>query len=214
MIRVYLLDDHEIVRRGSIALLQAGGDIEVIGESGSAREASRVIPALRPDVAVLDVRLPDGNGVEVCRAVVSADPSIKALIMTSYPDDEAMSAAIRAGASGYVLKQIRGTDLVEGIRRIAAGESLFDPMVVRRARSCAPESASRVPPELSALTTRERRILDLIAKGMSNREIGAEMYLAEKTVKNYVSALLAKLGMTHRTQAAILATRLAAAPRE
>lgn len=208
MIRVFLLDDHEVVRRGLAALLESSGDIEVIGESGSAPEAARRIPALRPDVAVLDARLPDGSGIDVCRDVRSADPSIKALILTSYQDDEALFSAIMAGAAGYVLKQIRGNDLVDGVRRVAAGQSLLDPAVTQQVLTRIREGGEHAPPELARLTGQERRILELIAQGMTNRQIGEEMFLAEKTVKNYVSSLLAKLGLERRTQAAILATKL------
>jgi len=210
MIRVYLLDDHEVVRRGLIALLESSGDIEVVGESGSAPEATRRIPALRPDVAVLDARLPDGNGIDVCRDVRSADPSIKALILTSYQDDEALFSAIMAGAAGYVLKQIRGTDLVDAIRRVAAGQSLLDPAVTQQVLTRIRDGHDDQPPELARLTGQERRILELIAQGLTNRQIGEEMFLAEKTVKNYVSSLLSKLGLERRTQAAILATKLLA----
>lgn len=208
MIRVFLLDDHEVVRRGLAALLESSGDIEVIGESGSAPEAVRRIPALRPDVAVLDARLPDGSGIDVCRDIRSADPSIQALILTSYQDDEALFSAIMAGAAGYVLKQIRGTDLVDAIRRVAAGQSLLDPAVTQQVLTRIREGNEQAPTELAQLTGQERRILELIAQGMTNRQIGAEMFLAEKTVKNYVSSLLAKLGLERRTQAAILATKL------
>ncbi|GIF63381.1 DNA-binding response regulator [Asanoa ishikariensis] len=207
MIRVYLLDDHEVVRRGLTDLLQSHGDIEVIGEAGLAREAAARIPALRPDVMILDARLPDGSGIDVCRDVRAVDPSIKALILTSYEDDEALFAAIMAGASGYVLKQVRGTDLVDGVRRVAAGQSMLDPAVTQRVLDRI-RSGVEQPQELKALTDQERRILEHIAEGRTNREIAAEMFLAEKTVKNYVSSLLAKLGLERRTQAAVLATRL------
>ncbi len=207
MIRVFLLDDHEVVRRGLTDLLEAEGDIEVVGESASAVEAARRIPALRPDVAILDARLPDGNGIDVCRQVRSVDPSIRGLILTSYEDDEALFAAIMAGAAGYVLKQIRGTDLVESVRRVAAGQSLLDPAVTQRVLERI-RHPQQEPPELRALTDQERRILALIAEGLTNRQIASRMYLAEKTVKNYVSSLLAKLGLERRTQAAVLATRL------
>jgi two-component system response regulator DevR len=207
VIRVFLLDDHEVVRRGLADLLQSSGDIEVVGESGSAREAARVIPAIRPDVAILDARLPDGNGIDVCRDVRALDSSIKGLILTSYEDDEALFAAIMAGAAGYVLKQIRGTDLVDGVRRVAAGQSLLDPAVTRRVLERIRNGVER-PRELDALTEQERRILEYVAEGLTNREIAARMYLAEKTVKNYVSSVLAKLGLERRTQAAVLATRL------
>jgi DNA-binding NarL/FixJ family response regulator len=207
MIRVFLLDDHEVVRRGLIDLLQADGDIEVVGESGSAQEAARRIPALRPDVAVLDARLPDGNGIDVCRDVRAIDSSIKGLILTSYEDDEALFAAIMAGASGYVLKQIRGTDLVDAVRRVAEGQSLLDPAVTRRVLERIRNGVEQ-PRELAGLTDQERKILEHIAGGLTNRQIAGEMFLAEKTVKNYVSSLLAKLGLERRTQAAVLATKL------
>jgi len=206
-IRVFLLDDHEVVRHGLRGLLEATGDITVVGESGSAAEATARIPALRPDVAILDGRLPDGSGVDVCRDVRSVDPSIQALILTSYDDDEALFAAIMAGAAGYVLKQIAGNELINSVRQVAAGRSLIDPAltarVLERVRHGPPE-----PEELAALTEREREILALIAEGLTNRQIGERLFLAEKTVKNYVSALLAKLGLERRTQAAVLATRL------
>jgi two-component system, NarL family, response regulator DevR len=208
MIRVFLLDDHEVVRRGLVALLEATGEIEVVGESGSASEAARRIPAIRPDVAVLDARLPDGSGIDVCRDIRSADPEIKALILTSYQDDEALFSAIMAGAAGYVLKQIKGTDLVDAIRRVAAGQSLLDPAVTQQVLERIRHGADSEPEELKSLTAQERRILELIAEGMTNRQIGQELFLAEKTVKNYVSSLLAKLGLERRTQAAILATKL------
>jgi DNA-binding NarL/FixJ family response regulator len=208
VIRVFLLDDHEVVRRGLVALLEATGEIEVVGESGSALEAARRIPAFRPDVAVLDARLPDGSGIDVCREVRSADPSIKALILTSYQDDEALFSAIMAGAAGYVLKQIKGTDLVDAIRRVAAGQSLLDPAVTQQVLERIRHGADSEPEELKSLTAQERRILELIAEGMTNRQIGEALFLAEKTVKNYVSSLLAKLGLERRTQAAILATKL------
>jgi two-component system, NarL family, response regulator DevR len=209
MIRVFLLDDHEVVRRGLVDLLQADGDIEVVGESGSAQEAARRIPAMRPDVAVLDARLPDGNGIDVCRDVRAIDSTIKGLILTSYEDDEALFAAIMAGASGYVLKQIRGTDLVDAVRRVAAGQSLLDPAVTQRVLERIRHGVEQ-PRELASLTDQERRILEFIAEGLTNREIANRMFLAEKTVKNYVSSLLAKLGLERRTQAAVLATRLLA----
>ncbi|MEV7229948.1 MULTISPECIES: response regulator transcription factor [Polymorphospora] len=207
MIRVFLLDDHEVVRRGLADLLQSAGDIEVVGESGSAPEAARRIPALRPDVAILDARLPDGNGIDVCRDVRAIDSSIKGLILTSYEDDEALFAAIMAGAAGYVLKQIRGTDLVDAVRRVAAGQSLLDPAVTQRVLERI-RGGVEGPRELDSLTEQERRILEHVADGLTNREIAAKMFLAEKTVKNYVSSVLAKLGLERRTQAAVLATRL------
>ncbi|MEV4478463.1 response regulator transcription factor [Micromonospora coxensis] len=207
MIRVFLLDDHEVVRRGLADLLTNSGDIEVVGESGSAQEAARRIPALRPDVAILDARLPDGNGIDVCRDVRAVDSSIKGLILTSYEDDEALFAAIMAGAAGYVLKQIRGTDLVDAVRRVAAGQSLLDPAITTRVLERI-RSGVEQPRELKTLTEQERRILEYVAEGLTNREIAGKMFLAEKTVKNYVSSVLAKLGLERRTQAAVLATRL------
>ena len=206
-ITVYLLDDHEVVRTGLRQLLESEPDITVVGESASAAEAQRRIPAIRPDVAVLDARLPDGSGIEVCREIRSRDPEIRALILTSFDDDEALFAAIMAGAAGYVLKDIRSSDLVHGIRTVAAGGSLLDPahtgQVLERLRNGPKED-----PRLGALTGQEKRILLLIADGLSNREIAEHMYLAEKTVKNYVSSLLAKLGMQRRTQAAVFAVTL------
>ena len=205
-IRVYLLDDHEIVRRGIKDLLESEGDIEVVGESGLAKEAASRIPALRPDVAILDGRLPDGSGIDVCREVRSLDPSIHALILTSYDDDEALFAAIMAGAAGYLLKQVRGNDLIDTVRRVADGQSMLDPavtaQVLERLRSGPPRDSN-----LERLTSQEQKILDLIAEGMTNRQIAEHMFLAEKTIKNYVSSLLAKLGLDSRTQAAIYATK-------
>lgn len=203
-VRVYLLDDHEIVRRGLRELLELEDDIDVVGESGSAEEAQRRIPALRPDVAVLDARLPDGSGIEVCRAVRGVDPTIRGLILTSYDDEQALTAAVLAGASAYLLKDIRGGDLVDTIRRIAAGETLLDPEAVAQAQVDLASPATR-DPRLRSLTPQERRILVLVADGMTNRQIGGELFLAEKTVKNYLTAILAKLGMERRTQAAVFA---------
>jgi two-component system, NarL family, response regulator DevR len=205
-IRVFLLDDHEIVRRGLKELLESEGDIEVVGESGLAQEAARRIPALRPDVAVLDGRLPDGSGIDVCRDIRSQHPEIAALILTSYDDDEALFSAIMAGAAGYVLKQVRGNDLIETVRRVAAGQSTLDPAVTQQVL----DRLRRGPeedPALAPLTAQERKILGLIGEGMTNRQIAESMFLAEKTVKNYVSALLAKLGLERRTQAAVFATK-------
>jgi two-component system, NarL family, response regulator DevR len=207
VIRVFLLDDHEVVRRGVADLLQNAGDIEVVGESSSAAEAIRRIPAVRPDVAILDARLPDGSGIDVCREIRSIDPSIKGLILTSYEDDEALFSAIMAGAAGYVLKQIRGTDLVDAVRRVAAGQSLLDSAVTHRVLERIRNPVEE-PPELKSLTEQEKRILEHIAEGLTNREIAGRMFLAEKTVKNYVSSLLSKLGLERRTQAAVLASRL------
>jgi DNA-binding NarL/FixJ family response regulator len=205
-IRVFLLDDHEIVRRGIKELLESEGDIEVVGESGLAQEAARRIPALRPDVAILDGRLPDGSGIDVCRQVRSVDPTIAGLILTSYDDDDALFAAIMAGAAGYILKQVGGNDLVETVRRVAAGQSTLDPSVTARVLDRL-RNGPRADPELAALSAQEQRILELIGEGLTNREIAERMYLAEKTVKNYVSSMLAKLRLTSRTQAAIFATK-------
>jgi len=206
-IRVYLLDDHEVVREGLKMMLEASGDIEVIGESASAHDATARIPALRPDVAVLDARLPDGSGIEVCRAIRSVDPGIHALILTSYDDDEALFSAIMAGAAGYVLKDVRGHDLLDGIKRVAAGQSLIDPALTARVLDRV-RNGPQVAPELANLTEQELRLLGHIAEGLTNRQISERMFLAEKTVKNYVSALLHKLGLERRTQAAVLATKL------
>ena len=206
-IRVYLLDDHEVVRQGLRALLESAGDIEVVGESGSAQDATHRIPALHPHVAVLDARLPDGSGIEVCRSVRATDPSIRALILTSYDDDEALFAAIMAGASGYVLKEVKGTDLVSAVREVAAGNSLIDPSLTARVLERV-RHPHAIAPELAELTDQELRLLALIAEGLTNRQIGEQMFLAEKTIKNYVSSILAKLGLERRTQAAVLASRL------
>ncbi len=206
-IRVYLLDDHEVVRQGLRTLLESAGDIEVVGESGSATEAAHRIPALKPDVAVLDGRLPDGSGIEVCREVRSVDPSIRALILTSYDDDEALFAAIMAGASGYVLKEIKGIDLVDAVRQVAGGNSLIDPSLTARVLERVRHPAA-IASEFASLTAQELKILAHIAEGLTNRQIGEQMCLAEKTVKNYVSNILAKLGLERRTQAAVMATKL------
>ena len=205
--RVFLLDDHEIVRRGLRELLEAEQDLVVIGEAGTAAEALERIPATNPDVAVLDVRLPDGDGVEVCREIRSSHPQINCLMLTSFADDEALFSAILAGASGYVLKQVRGLDLVDAIRRVASGQSLLDPTVTARVlqRLRAPQA---VDEGIASLTPQERHILDLIAEGLTNRQIGERMFLAEKTIKNYVSNVLMKLGMSRRSEAAAYAARL------
>ena len=206
-IRVFLLDDHEIVRRGLRDLLEAEDDLVVVGESDSASEAERIIPVLRPDVAVLDARLPDGSGIDVCRTIRSKDPSIQALILTSYDDEQARFAAIMAGAAGYVLKQVRSHDLVEAIRTVARGQSLIDPAVTANMLD-RPQSEPEKPDKLASLTDREKDILALIAEGLTNRQIGQRLFIAEKTVKNYVSSLLGKLGLERRTQAAVLAAKL------
>ncbi len=207
-VRVFLLDDHEIVRTGLRSLLTSTDDLVVVGEAGTTAEALAQIPVLRPDVCILDVRLPDGSGVEVCREIRSEFPQTACIMLTSYADDEALFAAIMAGASGYVLKQVGGTSLVDDVRRAAAGESLLDPALTDRVLKRLREGPEEEP-LLASLTHQERRILDLIAEGHTNRQIAEVMYLAEKTVKNYVSNLLTKLGMERRTQAAAYATRVA-----
>ena len=206
-IGVFLLDDHEIVRRGVKELLEAEPDIVVIGEAGTAESALARIPALKPDVAVLDVRLPDGDGVSVCRDIRSKMPEVACLMLTSFGDDEALFDAIMAGAAGYVLKQIRGTDLVGAVRTLAAGESILDPEAASRVMKRMRDQAAHSDP-LTGLTAQEQRILELIGEGLTNRQIGERLFLAEKTVKNYVSALFAKLGMERRTQAAAFAARV------
>jgi DNA-binding NarL/FixJ family response regulator len=206
-IAVFLLDDHEIVRRGVHDLLESEPGITVVGEAGTAAAALARIPALKPDVAILDVRLPDGDGVSVCREIRSRMPQVACLMLTSFGDDEALFDAIMAGAAGYVLKQIRGTDLVGAVRTIASGQSLLDPEAASRVMRRMRDQAERSDP-LSGLTDQERRILELIGEGLTNRQIGERLFLAEKTVKNYVSALFAKLGMVRRTQAAAYAARV------
>ena len=206
-IRVFLLDDHEIVRRGLVDLLSSTADIVVVGEAATAGEALRRIPAARPDVAVLDARLPDGNGIDVCRDIRSAHPEIRCVILTSYDDDEALFAAVMAGAAGYLLKQIAGNSLLDAVRAVAAGRSLMDPAVTGKLLERL-RHPTEPDPRLNALTPREREILDLIAEGLSNKEIGARLFLAEKTVKNYVSSLLAKLHMQRRTQAAVFGAEI------
>jgi two-component system, NarL family, response regulator DevR len=202
VIRVFLLDDHEIVRRGLADLLETEADLIVVGEAGTAAEALNRIPAARPNVAVLDARLPDGSGIDVCRDIRSSMPDVRCLILTSYDDNDAVFAAVMAGASGYLLKEIRGSSLVDAIRQVAAGRSLLDPSVTERLlirlRDGEPEDK-----KLASLSEREREILGLITEGLTNRQIGERLFLAEKTVKNYVSGLLAKLGMERRTQVAV-----------
>ncbi|MEO7397273.1 MAG: response regulator transcription factor [Ilumatobacteraceae bacterium] len=206
MIRVFLLDDHEVVRRGVRDLLESAEDLEVVGEAGTAAQALQRVPATHPDVAILDVRLPDGSGVEVCRELRSAMPELKCLMLTSFNDDEALFDAIMAGADGYVLKEVRGSDLIESVRRVAAGQSLLDPNVIARVldRIRNPGKDART----ASLTAQESVILSHLADGLTNRQIAEKMFLAEKTIKNYVSNLLGKLGMSHRTEAAIYAARL------
>ena len=209
VIRVFLMDDHELVRRGLADLLGLERDMTVVGEAGSKEEAMHRIPASRPHVAVLDVRLPDGSGVEVCRDIRSFMPEVRCLMLTSYADDEALFDAIMAGASGYVLKDIRGNDLIEAIRQVAVGKSLLDPIATQRVLDRLRKGEEH-DGRLDGLSDQERRILDHIGEGMTNRQIGEAMHLAEKTVKNYVSSLLAKLGMERRTQAAALSARMSA----
>jgi two-component system, NarL family, response regulator DevR len=201
-VRVFLLDDHEIVRRGIADLLEGESGISVVGEAATAGAALRRIPAARPDVAVLDARLPDGSGIDVCRDIRSAHPEIRCLILTSYDDNDAVFAAVMAGASGYLLKEIRGASLVDAVRQVAAGKSLLDPSVTEKLLARLREGEPR-DERLASLTDREREILSLIADGLTNKQIGQRLFLAEKTVKNYVSGLLAKLGMQRRTQAAV-----------
>ncbi len=206
-LRVFLVDDHEVVRGGLRTLLEVEGDIEIVGEASTAEEAVTRGVALGPDVAVLDVRLPDGDGIEVCRELKSRLPNLRCLMLTSFADDEALLAAIMAGASGYVLKQIRGNDLLDAVRRVARGESLIDPAMTKRVLDRlrqGPEHDDRI----DQLSDQERRVLDLVAEGLTNRQIAERLYLAEKTVKNYVSNMLSKLGMDRRSEAAAYAARL------
>ncbi|MEV6329951.1 response regulator transcription factor [Streptomyces sp. NPDC051909] len=215
-IRVFLLDDHEVVRRGVHDLLDAEPDLTVVGEAATAEQALVRVPALRPQVAVLDVRLPDGDGVSVCRELRSRMPDLACLMLTSFDDEEALLDAIMAGASGYVLKQITGTDLVHAVRTVATGQSLLDPGATARVMARLRGDAHQEEPEdgLSALTDREREILALVGAGLTNREIGRRLFLAEKTVKNYVSRLLSKLGVERRVQAAVIATQASLVPEE
>jgi two-component system, NarL family, response regulator DevR len=206
-IRVFLVDDHEVVRRGVRELLESEPDIEVVGEAGTAAEALARVPAVKPQVAILDVRLPDGDGVTVCRELRSRLPDLACLMLTSFGDDEALLSAIMAGASGYLLKQVRGSDIVGAVRTVAAGGSMLDPRMTATVIERLRHPAGGDDP-VAALTTQERRVFDLIGDGLTNRQIGDTMFLAEKTVKNYVSGVLAKLGMQRRTQAAALAARL------
>jgi DNA-binding NarL/FixJ family response regulator len=207
VIRVFLLDDHEIVREGVRTLLETHDGFEVVGEASTAAEAMARIPPVAPDVAILDVRLPDGDGVEVCREIRASTPTVQCLMLTSFADDEALFEAIMAGAAGYVLKQIKGSDIVDAVRRVAAGESLLDPDATQRVLERL-RQPSEPDERLASLTPQERRILELITEGLTNRQIAETMFLAEKTVKNYVSNLLAKLGMERRTQAAVFGARL------
>ena len=207
-VRVFLLDDHEVVRRGLKELLESDGSIEVVGEAATVAQANARIPAVRPDVAILDARLPDGSGIEVCRQVRSADPSIRAIILTSFDDDDALFSAIMAGAAGYILKQVSGDDLVSAVHKVAQGAALLDPQVTEKVMTRLRQGDQNEPAELKSLSPQERRILDLVAEGLTNRQIGEELFLAEKTVKNYMSSILSKLGLERRTQAAIFVSKL------
>ncbi|MCI3278210.1 response regulator [Streptomyces cylindrosporus] len=210
-IRVFLLDDHEVVRRGLADLLDAETDISVVGDAENVEHALVRAPAVRPHVAVLDVRLPDGDGISVCRELRDRMPELAVLMLTSFDDEDALLDAIMAGASGYVLKQIRGSDLVSAVRTVASGQSMLDPATtarLMRSLRAEPTEAPEVAPELAGLSPREREILALIGDGLTNREIGKRLYLSEKTVKNHISRLLAKLGVQRRVQAAVLATHL------
>jgi two-component system, NarL family, response regulator DevR len=210
-VRVFLLDDHEVVRRGLREMLEADGGVEVVGEAATAEQALARIPPTRPDVAVLDVRLQDGDGIEVCREVRSRHPEIHCVMLTSFTDDEALFEAMLAGAAGYIPKQLKGADIVDAVRRVGQGQSLLDPVVAARARDRF-QSKSKEDERLARLSAQERTILELIADGLTNRQIAEKLNLAEKTVKNYVSNLLAKMGMERRTQAAVYATRLNTQP--
>ena len=208
MVKVFLVDDHEVVRRGLADLLASDPELEIIGEAGSVSEAMARIPALQPDVAVLDVRLPDGNGIELCRDLLSSLPELRCLMLTSFTSDEAMLEAILAGASGYVVKDIRGMELARAIKEVGAGRSLLDNRAAAALMAKLRSGAERKDP-LSGLTDQERTLLGHLTEGLTNRQIAARMFLAEKTVKNYVSRLLAKLGMERRTQAAVFGSKLA-----
>lgn len=206
-VRVFLLDDHEVVRAGLRGLIEGEDDLEVVGEASTAAEALLRVPLERPDVAVLDVRLPDGDGVEVCRELRSRMPELRCLMLTSFADDEALAAAIMAGAAGYLLKDLRGLGILDAVRRVGQGESLLDPFLAQRVLDRL-RSGPREDERLARLSKGERRILDLIAQGKTNRQISEELFLAERTVKNYVSNLLSKLGMKRRTEAAVFAVRM------
>jgi two-component system response regulator DevR len=206
-IRVFIVDDHELVRRGLIDLLTTTDDLIIVGEAATAGEALRRVPAAAPDVALLDARLPDGSGIDVCREIRSSHENVRCLILTSYDDDEALYAAVMAGASGYLLKQIGGNSLIDGIRQVAAGRSLLDPAITQKLLDRLRHPVEP-DPVAGSLTAREREILDLIADGCTNRQIGERLFIAEKTVKNYVSGLLTKLGMQRRTQAAVYGASL------
>jgi two-component system, NarL family, response regulator DevR len=207
-LRIFLVDDHEVVRRGVRDMLEAEGDFEVVGEAGNVEEALNRIAATSPDVAILDVRLPDGSGVELCRELKISHPAVACLMLTSFDDDEALFEAIVAGAAGYVLKQVKGNDIINAVRQVGAGHSLLDPAMTSRMMERL-RNGTGEDPRLSGLSGQERRILGLLADGLTNRQIAGEMFLAEKTVKNYVSNLLMKMGMSRRTEAAVYAARQA-----
>ncbi|SDI87973.1 two component transcriptional regulator, LuxR family [Frankineae bacterium MT45] len=211
MIRVFLLDDHEIVRRGIAEMLSYEPGIEIVGDAGTAEQALLRIKALRPDVAILDARLPDGSGIDVCREIRSSVPETNCLILTSYDDDDALFSAVLAGAAAYVLKEVRGSNLVHTVREVATGRSLIDPEVSERVLARVRDGAA-TDPRLAGLSEREREILTLITDGLTNRQIGDRLFLAEKTVKNYVSGLLAKLGMQRRTQVAVFGAEVLGDP--
>lgn len=206
-LRVFLLDDHDIVRRGVRALLESEGDVEIVGESSTCADAAARIPVLLPQVAVLDARLPDGSGIDLCNQLRTTAPGVRSLILTSYDDEEAIVSAIRAGAAGYVLKEVHGDSLLSSVRAVADGQSLIDPQMARRVIQWI-EQSNTGPEELAGLTDQQLRILELLAEGLTNREIGLRLYLAEKTVKNHVTRILATLGVQRRTQAALMASRL------
>jgi two-component system response regulator DevR len=206
-LRAFLIDDHDLVRKGVRAVLEDEGDIEVIGEVGTLADAIRQIPDLRPDIVVLDIDLPDGSGIDLCRDLAVLAPNSRALILTARDSEEGIVAAMRAGAAGYLLKQVDGTSLVSAVRTIASGHSLIDPSLARRVIDWM-EQTNDAPDELAGLTDQQLKILALLAEGLTNREIGTRLYLAEKTVKNHVTRILAKLGVQRRTQAALLASRV------
>lgn len=207
-LRIFLVDDHEVVRRGVRDMLEAEDDFEVVGEAGTVAEALNRIASVTVDVAILDVRLPDGSGVELCRELRSIRPELACLMLTSFDDDEALFEAIVAGAAGYVLKQVKGSDIVNAVRQVGAGRSLLDPTMTSRVMERL-RNGTNQDQRLAGLSGQERRILELLAEGMTNRQIAADMFLAEKTVKNYVSNLLTKMGMSRRTEAAVYAARQA-----
>jgi DNA-binding NarL/FixJ family response regulator len=204
---VFLLDDHDIVRKGVRALLESAGDIGIVGEASTVADAKRLIPDLRPRVVIMDVDLPDGSGIDLCRDLRDLSPDTRTLVLTSNDQEESIAAAMSAGAVGYVLKQVQGTSLLSAVRTVASGHSLIDPALARRMISWM-EHGSEAPHELAGLTDQQLRILSLLAEGLTNREIGVRLYLAEKTVKNHVTRILAKLGVQRRTQAALLASRV------